>query len=299
MVLSQFLGTHGWNRREALNHMKLLAGCFFISVVLLISVACNTSTPTDGISQPKPTTATAINSTKVIAATAETPIRVLFIGNSLTFFNDLPGIFAELAQSGSYEVEVAMIAQGGWTLADHAQSSATMEKIQGDSWDTVVLQEQSRLPAIQDQRDVQMVPAIRLLDEQIKENGAETILFMTWGSRDGLPEAGYADYAAMQAQIQASYEDIAEKVGAGVAPVGIAWQKAIEVQPDLDLWQLDGIHPTREGTYLSALVFYTLIFQQSPAGLIFHADLPEETAEFLQVIAAETVLENFEDWNIP
>ncbi len=50
-----------------------------------------------------------------------------------------------------------------------------MEKIQGDSWDTVVLQEQSRLPAIQDQRDVQMVPAIRLLDEQIKENGAETI----------------------------------------------------------------------------------------------------------------------------
>ena len=42
--------------------------------------------------------------------------------------------------------------------------------------DTVVLQEQSRLPAIQDQRDVQMVPAIRLLDEQIKENGAETIL---------------------------------------------------------------------------------------------------------------------------
>ncbi len=60
---------------------------------------------------------------------------------------------------------------------------------------------------------------------------------------DGLPEAGYADYAAMQAQIQAGYEDIAEKVGAGVAPVGIAWQKAIEVQPDLDLWQFDGIHP--------------------------------------------------------
>ena len=122
---------------------------------------------------------------------------------------------------------------------------------------------------------------------------------MTWGARVGLPEAGYADYAAMQAQIQASYVDIAEQVGAGVAPVGIAWQKAIEVQPDLDLWQLDGIYPTREGTYLSALVFYTLIFQQSPAGLIFYADLPEETAGFLQAVAAETVLENFEDWNIP
>ena len=279
--------------------MKLLAGCFFISVVLLISVACNTSTPTDAISQPKPTTATAINSTMVIAPTAETPIRVLFIGNSLTFFNDLPELFAGLAQSGGYEVEVEMMAHGGWTLADHAQSSATMKMIKGGSWDTVVLQEQSRLPAIPDQRDEQMVPAVRLLDERIKESGAETILFMTWGSRDGLPEAGYDDYAEMQSQIEAGTLEIGRELEMIIAPVGIAWQIAIERNPNLNLWQLDGIHPTREGTYLSALVFYALIFQQSPAGLIFYADLPEETAGFLQAVAAETVLENFEDWNIP
>ena len=62
---------------------------------------------------------------------------------------------------------------------------------------------------------------------------------------------------------------------------------------------MDGIHPNREGTYLAANVFYALIFQQSPAGLIYSADLPEETAQLLQVVAVETVLENLEHWNIP
>jgi len=58
---------------------------------------------------------------------------------------------------------------------------------------------------------------------------------------------------------------------------------------------MDGLNPTREGTYLSALVFYALIFQQSPAGLSTSAGLPEETAKFLQADAAKIVLENFED----
>jgi hypothetical protein len=84
-----------------------------------------------------------------------------------------------------------------------------------------------------------------------------------------------------------------------IAPVGIAWQSAKERDPGLNLWQMDGLHPTREGIYLSALVFYTFIFQQSPAGLVSSAGLPEETTKFLQAAAAETVLENVEDWNIP
>ena len=57
--------------------------------------------------------------------TARDPVRVLFIGNSLTFYNDLPGTFAELALSGGFEVEVGLAAQGGWTLADHAASDQT------------------------------------------------------------------------------------------------------------------------------------------------------------------------------
>ena len=168
--------------------------CFSGFIVL---AACSAPTPLPGTSQPTPTTAATVKPTKVIAPTAAAPIRVLFVGNSLTFSNDLPGTFAELAQSGDHEVEVEMLAQGGWTLADHAQSSATLEEIRQGDWDFVVLQEQSKLPAIPDLRKEQMYQAVRFLDEQIRESGAEAILFMTWGTRDGLPEAGYVGFAEM------------------------------------------------------------------------------------------------------
>ena len=93
--------------------------------------------------------------------------------------------------------------------------------------------------------------------------------------------------------------EIADDLKAMVAPVGMAWQNVIAQKPQLELWQSDGIHPTREGTYLSACVFYAAIFKQSPAGLTYRAELAEETASLLQSVAAKTVLENPKRWNIP
>ena len=282
-----------------MNHKKLLLQAFVVSVVSFGMVACSAPTPPPGNNQPAQTAAATVYRTKAISPPTAAPVRVLFIGNSLTFSNNLPGMFAEVAQSGGHEIEVERLAQGGWTLADHAQSSETLEEIKQGNWDFVVLQEQSILPAIPDQRDEQMYPAVRLMEEKINESGAEGILFMTWGSRDGLPESGYEDFTALQSQIEAGYLEIGGELETLIAPVGTAWQSAMEREPNLNLWQMDGIHPNREGTYLSALVFYALIFQESPAGLIYSADLPEGTAQLLQVVAAETVLENLEHWNIP
>jgi hypothetical protein len=62
---------------------------------------------------------------------------------------------------------------------------------------------------------------------------------------------------------------------------------------------MDGLHPTEEGTYLTALVFYAVLFQQSPEGLPYRAGLSEETALFMQAVAAETVLADPERWNVP
>jgi len=278
---------------------KFISQVFVISLVVFFLAACTSPAPSPISSQPAQTAAAIVNPTKVISATIAAPIRILFIGNSLTFSNNLPDMFAEVAQSGGHEIEVDQLAPGGWTLADHAQSSKTLEEIKQGNWDFVVLQEQSKLPAIPNQRDEQMYPAVRLLEEKINESGAEGILFMTWGSRDGLPESGYEDFTVLQSQLEAGYLEIGRELEMLIAPVGIAWQSAIEREPNLNLWQMDGIHPNREGTYLSALVFYALIFQESPARLIYSADLPEGTAQLLQVVAVETVLENLEHWNIP
>ena len=278
--------------RDTLRHKSLLPHAFGFSLVILLLVAC-------GIPQPIPTsilpTPTATATPTPTPPTVVTPAQVLFIGNSLTLFNDLPGMFAELARSGGHEVEVDMSAQGGWTCSDHATSAMTLDKIEQQNWHFVVLQEQSSIPAIADQGNEYMYPAIRLLESKISERGAITVLFMAWGRRDGLPSAGYKDFAAMQAQVQAGYMEIGNELDAMVAPVGIAWQNGIAQDPQLGLWQTDGLHPSTEGSYLAACVFYAVIYQQSPEGLTYEAELPEEMAQFLQAIAAETVLENSEE----
>ena len=218
------------------------------------------------------------------------PLRVLFIGNSYTFFNNLPEMFAELARSGGYEVQADISAKGGLTLSDHVSSARTLEMMQKHKWDYVILQEQSVLPAKQQEREQRMYPAARTLDARIRQTGAETVLFMTWGRRDGLAKEGFSDLESMQAQLQAGYTEIAQELDAIVAPVGMAWQNATAQQPQLELWDQDGSHPGKSGSYLAACVFYVVLYQETPEGLAYVAGLPKETARFLQRIAAETVL---------
>ena len=192
-----------------------------------------------------------------------------------------------------------MSAQGGQTLAGHAASPGSLTEITGKRWDFIVLQEQSRIPAIAAQRNEQMVPAARLLDKKAAESGADTVLFATWASRDGLPGAGFKDYVAMQSAIEAGYLEVAGEIGAIVAPVGAAWQRALDEHPELELWQRDGSHPSLEGTYLAACVFYATLLETSPEGANYRAGLPEETARFLQAVAGEVVLGNPARWHIP
>ena len=127
--------------------------------------------------------------------------RILFIGNSYTFVNDLPGMFTKLAKSGGHRVETGMSAQGGWFLSDHVNSAETLDQIKSSKWNFVVLQEQSELPASEQLRSSRMYPAARTLVKKIKEAGANSILFITWAHRDGWPDNGMPSYENMQAAI--------------------------------------------------------------------------------------------------
>ena len=217
--------------------------------------------------------------------------RVLFIGNSYTYVNDLPGMFTHLARVGGHKVETDMAASGGWTLADHEGSSATLQKLTSRKWDVVVLQEQSQIPSVGQMREQQMYPAARQLVETIRFEGARPMFFVTWARRDGWPENALPDYASMQSAIDDGYLTIAAEEHAAVAPVGEAWLTVLQQEKPSALWQEDGSHPTTEGTYLAACVFYAAIFGKSPKGLGYHADLSSSEAAKLQKIASETVLQ--------
>jgi hypothetical protein len=231
--------------------------------------------------------------------TNETCTRVLFIGNSYTYVNDLPGTFAGLARAGGYKVETGMSAVGGWTLADHVQSAQTLDLLNSEKWDYAILQEQSQIPSVAQSRLYTMYPAARTLISDIVKRGIIPVFFLTWARRDGWPEYGMQSYADMQAQIDQGYLGIAEELHIPVAPVGEAWSAVYTQDPSLVLWQDDGSHPTELGTYLAACVFYAAIFHQTPLGLKYFPHLSRAVATILQTVAANTVLENPAQWHLP
>jgi hypothetical protein len=201
-------------------------------------------------------------------------VRVLFIGNSFTARNDLPGLIAELAAARGRGLEHRLISAGGASLRQHWNAGDALQAIRDGQYDYVVLQEQSTLPVKNAKR---MHANVRLFDEAIKAAGAKTALYMTW-SRLSAPEA--------QQAITDAYAGIGRELGATVVPVGLAWQRFLRQHDRPVLHDKDQSHPTLAGTYLAACVFLAVLFQESPVGVDAEvAGLSEKDLALLQQAA--------------
>jgi hypothetical protein len=193
-------------------------------------------------------------------------LRVLFIGNSYTYVNNLPEIFRKLALAGNQgNVETRMIAPGGWRLKDHWEKGEALKALHESKWDIVVLQEQSTLGVnyyvdsmVRIAGDQVFRPYAEKWASEIRLAGATPMVYLTW-ARKATPED--------QAALSSAYMRAAADFGAKVAPVGIAWERLREQQPSLELFYGDGSHPSPAGSYLAACTFYASIFHQSPVGL--------------------------------
>jgi hypothetical protein len=230
------------------------------------------------------------------AARADDSLLVLFIGNSYTYVNDLPGLFQGLSETGGRPVRTDASTFGGYSLQDHTNAQVTLDKIARDSWSFVVLQEQSVTPTIHYWRYNSMYPASRLLDSLIRLQGAKTVFFMTWGRKYGGQwsygdslSPDFRDYFEMQESLRTAYQEIAAELSAAASPVGMAFARARDIDSLVDLWQGDNSHATLEGTYLGACVFYAVLHAANPVGLQFYGGLDSATARFCQEIAWQTV----------
>ena len=224
------------------------------------------------------------------AVTDSSCVRVLFLGNSYTSTNDLPGMFASLAAAAGRRVDVAMVANGGETLADHSASADDAAQLSADTWDYVVLQEQSEIPAMPTGRP-QMQTAVRSLVARIRTTGAVPILFETWAHRDGMPTAGLRDFSAMQTALAEGYRQAGSQAGIGVVPVGDAWATAIARDSSLELWQPDGSHPTAIGTWFSAAVMVHALLEADPGELVTASGAPAANiaAELAEIASQSSV----------
>jgi hypothetical protein len=200
-------------------------------------------------------------------------VRILFIGNSYTYENDMPSLLREMAKAANRPLYVDESTVGGFSLEQHAGYGVTIDKIMERRWDFVVLQEQSMIPAIPYYRDNSMYPAARKLDAMIKSVGGKTIFFLTWGRRVGGQQTigaysspPFKDFFQMQDSLTTAYRRIAVELSAGLCPIGLAWKLAFRADPNAALWQMDNSHPASEGAYLSACVMFATVLGSSPEG---------------------------------
>jgi len=230
-------------------------------------------------------------------------MEVLFIGSSYFAYNDLPGMFENLAEAAGREVFVMQVVPLGTLLDYHASSSTTTSMINSRNWDLVILQGVGRIVAYPGDADFDMVSVLQTLERTIHNNcGSTEVMFcMPWAFEDGMlwTAGGTDDYFAMQRRIYDNTLTYPDQVDIVISPVGWAWNSImLEQPPQHYLFESDWNHPSARGSYLSACVIYSSVFRESVEGNPFHAGLPADEAGHFQGVASEIVMDGLDLWRL-
>jgi hypothetical protein len=206
-------------------------------------------------------------------AAQPSPMRVLFIGNSLSAANGLPRMLEAIAAAGGRTVmETAAVTANDFSLEDHWNAGPARHTIARRGWDVVVLQQgPSALPESQ----VLLREYVTRFDTIVRIAGAKTALYMVWPSR--------ARYSDMDGVI-ASYSNASRSVMGTLLPAGLAWRMALQRDPDIPLYSQDGFHPSAIGSYLAALVIYEGLTAHATAGQPRVLSDPTLTADRLHLL---------------
>lgn len=243
---------------------------------------------------------------------ATSPMKILFVGNSYTYYNAMPTIFENIATSAGKEVEVEYLAVGSHSLIEWADptdevdpavtgsASVYPQTVNGgklleekltssNDYDIIVLQEKSTRP-VKDSEYSYFVNGVAKLVKRIEETqlNCRVFLYETWGS------PAYADnyggtIPKMEAGLRAAYEKAALRTGANVSYVGKAFTYIYENYPNINLYQNDETHPVYVGSYLAACVHATTLLGIDPRNATFTGELDEDTAAIMQGVAYATV----------
>ncbi len=227
----------------------------------------------------------------------EEPLKVLFVGNSFTYFWNMPQLVKAMGETQGVSLEIHQSTVGGSNLKQHwheEKGTLTRKLIEEGNWDYVVLGDHS-LSTIN-------TPDLfkeygQKFSELIRSVGAEPIFYLTWA---------YKSNPLMQPTITKEYLGLAQELNAKVIPVGPIWMKARELRPDINLY-FDNKHPSSDGSYLIALIVYKSLTGNSISEIsnrvttidkdgekLYLSFVLTETASFFKQLVRET---NFESFN--
>lgn len=217
--------------------------------------------------------------------------KVLLVGNSFTYFWNMPQMVNAMAKLDNFPMEVRQSTVGGSTWEQHyneKRGTKTRSLLNSKKWDYVVLQNHS-LSTIENLDEFHEYG--KKLGEAIGDNGAKPYLMMTWA---------YLSNPLMQKTISNEYNALAENMNTEVIPVGEIFMKARKLRPDLNFYA-DDKHPSSIGSYLIALVMYKaltdnpvsdipdrLLSKDKDGEEIILSFIDHETGTFLRQLVDET-----------
>lgn len=196
-------------------------------------------------------------------------MKILFIGNSYTYYNDMPKIFESLARDNGKSVAVFSVTKGGRKLVayENNEDPITVEldsQIKANHFDFCFIQEQSILPATDPDT---FLKGVEIVVQKLKGHAEKLVMYQTWGRKEGSEtlEKHRWSTKAMTELLAESYQMVANRYNALISPVGYSFLKITEQNPEINLHNPDLSHPSYEGSCLSALTHYCTVFGEIPS----------------------------------
>lgn len=299
-----------------------------ISILLLLTLlsgcAGTPTPPPDTSAVPQDTTASPIttpaDTTEAVADTTEAqqdntpeekPMKILFIGNSLTYYNDMPALLMKLGQAAGKDIYTFKATVGSSTMCQQISSTTEIGKLVDaafqKSWTHVVIQPSRRITDKENTVKTAELAAAKVLDERIKAAGAETVIYATWGNNtgeytaykmnaDGINATTANKYSISRADHTAYMKSVSEEFATALVAPMVDCASIFEFMatkyPDINMYHTDERHPSLYGSYAVACAFYAHFYNESPvdAAALYHNGIPADIANLLALAANHIVL---------
>ncbi|MFL2721733.1 MAG: DUF4886 domain-containing protein [Gammaproteobacteria bacterium] len=218
---------------------------------------------------------------------------ILFVGNSYLYYNDsLHNHVKRMAieRFPSYEEKfIYKSSTIGGARSWHHNFKHLLEPTNigvNEPFDLLILQGGSAEPLSKNSRII-FKNTVKEVNEIAKEYGTKLALYMTHAYV--APDIRYE--ANMINKISSMYTNAGKENNVKVIPVGIGFENAYKENPNIQLHNLDGTHPSLLGTYLAACIVYGVLYDDSPVGIDYNyfGKVSDQDRIFIQKIAYETI----------
>ena len=286
--------------------MEKLVALLLVAVLVLSLTACSgggevapaTEEPT--VASVPETTEEKLEENKML--------NILFLGNSLMYYNDMPSLFEQIAKAHGKEVFVYSVTKGSATISDFADETTevgakAISALKNSKWDIVVIEPSRRITPYENTVKEAELAAAKKIQELAHAAGGEVLLYAVWGNNSGKVAEYKAETPTSMTKVavhqidrkthtqfmhQVNLEFAAALGGVKVAPAGYAFENCI-ANYSYELYDADKVHPSAIGSYLAAAVIYATIYGENVETIAYGINNAPAPGE-IEGVANATVL---------